>query len=82
MALVVTGWALAAVPTVLLVACMVAGRYVAEDRLLALARRRPPSRRPRLRAVALSRSAVVAVRGGALLARSLAKRPPPALLSR
>jgi hypothetical protein len=69
-----------AAPCAVLVLPLLGGRYVGEDRIARL-RARDRSR-PRVRAARVlspvSRSAVVSVaRGGRLIARSLAVRPPP-----
>jgi hypothetical protein len=65
-------------PVLVLCAPLVAGRYVGEERLLALVdrdvARRP--RRPARLPVPGTRVRVME-RGGRLVARSLAKRPPP-----
>jgi hypothetical protein len=69
---------LSAAPTLLLCASLLAGRYVGEERLLALAHGRVA--RPRRRRVRVSAPRTrmrVMARGGRLVARSLAKRPPP-----
>jgi hypothetical protein len=65
-------------PVLLLCAPLVAGRYVGEERLLALANRYaadPPRRGSRV-AVPRTRRRVMP-RGGRLVASSLAERPPP-----
>jgi hypothetical protein len=69
-------------PALVLALPLALGRYVAEDRLVELAAR--PSKR-RLRPLRLptphSRPRVMA-RGGCLVARAMAKRPPPPGASR
>jgi hypothetical protein len=74
---------IALVPALLLFAALVAGRYPGERaiaRLAAHAQTRRPRRAPR--AIAPARRAPrTAVRPGELLARSLATRPPPSLLT-
>jgi hypothetical protein len=79
--LVAAAGVLAALPALLAFALLFAGRYPGADRLDRLIRGRcarpaayAPARPPRLRTVSHS------WRGGELIARSLAKRPPPALL--
>src|SRR4051812_8811639 len=72
--------ALIAVPALLLLLPLAAGRYVGSERLVRLARRVP---RPRLRrgtrAAVLRRPVLrVVPRGGLLIAVSLARRGPPA----
>jgi hypothetical protein len=65
-------------PVLVLCAPLVAGRYVGEERLLALAGRAVVRRSRRPARVPLPRTRVRAMeRGGRLVARSLAKRPPP-----
>jgi hypothetical protein len=65
-------------PVLVLCAPLLAGRYVGEARLLALAGREVARRsRPQARML-VPRTRVRAMeRGGRLVARSLAKRPPP-----
>jgi hypothetical protein len=72
--------ALIAVPALLLLLPLAAGRYVGSERLVRLARRVPRPRLPRgARAAARRRPALrVAPRGGLLIAVSLARRGPPA----
>lgn len=74
---------LALVPGLLLFAALVLGRYPGERTLVRIATRgrtRRPRRAPR--AIAPKpRAPLVAVRAGELLARSLATRPPPPLLT-
>jgi hypothetical protein len=67
-------------PALLLLVALFAGRFPGERRLAALvARARPRTRRrARVRPASASRAPWVPLaRGGALLAHSLAKRPPP-----
>jgi hypothetical protein len=68
-------------PALALALTLFARRYPGERRLFALRRRRPRVRWPRPRSSISIRARVPlrAVRGGLLLARSLAVRPPPAL---
>jgi hypothetical protein len=72
--------ALIALPALLLLLPLAAGRYVGSERLVRLARRVPRPRLPRgARAVARRRPALrPAPRGGLLIAVSLARRGPPA----
>jgi hypothetical protein len=72
--------ALIAVPALLLLLPLVAGRYVGAERLVRLARRVPRPRLPRgARALVRRRPALrSAPRGGLLIAVSLARRGPPA----
>jgi hypothetical protein len=66
-----------AAPALLLALPLVHGRYVAEDRLAGFARgRHEPRRRPLRMPAPPSRPRVMA-RGGRLVARAMAKRPPP-----
>ena len=68
-----------AAPAVLLALPLALGRYVAEDRLAGLAGRRLHVRRLRpLRQPAPRSRPRVMDRGGRLVARAMAKRPPPA----
>ena len=71
-------------PAIVLLASLLSGRYVGEDRLSRLAAAfRPHARRRRPRAAAPARRPsrhLPMPRGGSLLATSLAVRPPPALL--
>jgi len=69
-------------PAVLLVIPLLVRRYPGERALIAL-RRTERARWPRPRSSMPARRRVVlaAVRGGRLLGRSLAVRPPPALLA-
>ena len=73
-------------PAIVLLASLLTGRYVGEDRLARLAAaRRPPRRRdslarnPALAGAANRRPPMP--RGGRLVATSLAVRPPPVLLA-
>lgn len=70
----------AALPALLAFVPLLAGRYIGADRLESLIERR--RRSPRPRAVAALRPRVrpvlFDVRGGRLIAASLAERPPPA----
>ena len=71
-------------PAIVLLASLLTGRYVGEDRLARLAAsRRPPRRRAQARTVptAAARRRPLMPRGGRLVATSLAVRPPPALLA-
>jgi len=71
-------------PAIVLLASLLSGRYVGEERLQRLAaafrpharRRRPPAAAP----VRRPPRRLPVPRGGSLLAASLAVRPPPALL--
>lgn len=68
-------------PTILLLAPLLLGRYVGEERIASLAarvraRRRPHRLAPRIRGHARPVERLLS-RGGALIARSLAVRPPP-----
>jgi hypothetical protein len=79
--LVAAAGVLAALPALLAFTLLFAGRYPGADRLerLIAGHSARPAAYPALRAVhppTISRSS----RGGELIARSLAKRPPPALL--
>jgi hypothetical protein len=67
-------------PALTLALVLLARRYPGERSLLALRHRRPPARWPRPSStVSAGRPApLAAVRGGLLIARSLAVRPPPA----
>ena len=71
-------------PALLLVLPLLAGRYVGEDVVVALATLRVAARRPAPRLSARLPRAPRAVRprGGRLLAASLAERGPPALRAR
>ncbi|UUY06109.1 hypothetical protein LRS13_11520 [Svornostia abyssi] len=72
---------LLAAPVLLLALPLLAGRYLGEETLDRLARVVAARRRPRTVAALLSTARgprVLLARGGALLARSLAVRPPPA----
>jgi hypothetical protein len=70
---------LSAVPALLLLVPLLAGRYVGETRIGRLAGRRP-RRRPAQRTVAMRRRPVRSrPRGGRLIAVSLAERGPPGL---
>jgi hypothetical protein len=65
-------------PSLLLVAPLLFGRYVGEQRIAALAARPARSRRRPARGVRLPRAAERLMhRGGRLVASSMAKRPPP-----
>ncbi|HTA35947.1 MAG TPA: hypothetical protein VK761_04450 [Solirubrobacteraceae bacterium] len=69
-------------PVAAVVLPLLARRYPGERVLLALrrtSRKRTPRARPYL--TSRGRTVVVAVRGSSLLGRSLAVRPPPALLA-
>jgi hypothetical protein len=76
----IDGGALFLAPAVLLALPLLLGRYVGEERMVALLR---PVRRARAvrapRRVGASRPPLVIHRGGELIARSLAVRPPPLL---
>jgi hypothetical protein len=68
-------------PALLLVAPLLAGRYVGESLITKLsAERRPRRRRSASRASTPPPPALWLPRGASLLARSLAERPPPAPL--
>ena len=73
---------LALAPLLLLLATLVAGRYVGEERIARLAARlRPRRRRPHVARLGCEQPApVVLPRGGRLIAASLAQRGPPAVL--
>jgi len=74
---------LALAPLLLLVASLLAGRYLGEERIARLAarRRRPATRRARMARLGRAQAApVVLPRGGRLIAASLAHRGPPAVL--
>jgi hypothetical protein len=77
------GWAYMA-PAVFVAVPLLAGRYLGEDHIAQLARwvqkRRAPRRAPRVCGHARA-PRCVASRGGALIARSLAVRPPPPALT-
>jgi len=91
--LLVAGWALLVAvgaiqetgllclaPALLLCVPLLLGRYVGEERLATLARRAPARRRRRLAPAARPLARVpLMLRGGRLVAASLAKRPPPAV---
>jgi hypothetical protein len=69
-------------PAIVLLASLLTGRYVGEERLARLAAAIRPSRPRRLRAARLvlpRRRQGVMPRGGRLVATSLAVRPPPAV---
>jgi hypothetical protein len=72
--------ALIAVPVLLVLLPLVAGRYVGSERLVRIVRRvRPPARRQGARPLARRRPDIrPAPRGGLLIAVSLARRGPPA----
>jgi len=74
---------LALVPALLLFAALAAGRYPGERAITRLAARNQTARTRRApRAIAPPRRAPrVSIRPGELLARSLATRPPPSLLT-
>jgi hypothetical protein len=76
----VHGDALIAVPALLLLLPLAAGRYVGAERLVRIVRRiAPPWRRRAARPAAVRRRAVrPGPRGGLLIAVSLARRGPPA----
>lgn len=71
-------------PALLLLVALFAGRYPGERRLSEIAargRRRGARRAPTQPTAARPRvPGVLVARGGALLARSLAKRPPPLMV--
>jgi len=72
---------LLAVPALLLLMPLVAGRYVGEDGLARLAgRRAAPRRRTPARLGARRRTPRALARGGRLIAAALAERGPPAPL--
>jgi hypothetical protein len=73
---------LALAPLLLLLATLLAGHYVGEERIARLAARlRPPARRARVARLGCGQPAgVVPPRGGRLIAASLAQRGPPAVL--
>ena len=73
---------LALAPLLLLLASLLAGRYVGEERIARLAARlRPSARRARVARLGRGqRAPVVPARGGRLIAVSLAQRGPPAVL--
>ncbi|MBJ7518153.1 MAG: hypothetical protein JHC84_00535 [Solirubrobacteraceae bacterium] len=75
---------LLAAPLLLMALPLLAGRYLGEEALDRLVRIAASRRRPRAR-LSLPSAArgprVLFARGGALLARSLAVRPPPAALA-
>jgi hypothetical protein len=67
-------------PAIALVAALLNGRYVGEERLRRLAAAFRPSRRRRPQAAAvprIPRRRALMPRGGSLVATSLAVRPPP-----
>jgi hypothetical protein len=69
-------------PAIVLLASLLTGRYVGEDRLRRLAAGFRPHRRRGLRAAAAPRPArprALMPRGGCLVGTSLAVRPPPHL---
>jgi len=68
-------------PALLLALPLLFGRYVGEERILALMapRRRAPQRRPPKRIDFPRRPRTLRRRAGELIARSLAVRPPPHL---
>jgi hypothetical protein len=71
-------------PAIVLLASLLSGRYVGEDRLRRLAAAFRPRRRRRPRAAPASRllrRRALMPRGGSLVATSLAVRPPPHLLA-
>ena len=63
-------------PALLLLAPLLKGRYVCEERLVALISRLPAVRAPRQ--IAKPRPLARIIRANELIARSLAVRPPPA----
>jgi hypothetical protein len=66
-------------PALVIALPLLAGRYVGEERLLAIARALPrPRRRARRSRPACGLPAQVLPRGGLLIATALAVRPPPA----
>lgn len=71
---------LLAVPTLLFILPLIAGRYIGEERLAQLAAAFAPLRRRAARSLAATarRSPRTLPRGGHLIATSLAVRPPPA----
>lgn len=71
-------------PAIVLLATLLSGRYVGEDRLRRLAAAFRPSRRRRPRAAPgqrVRRRLALMPRGGSLVATSLAVRPPPHFLA-
>jgi hypothetical protein len=71
-------------PAIVLLASLLTGRYVGEERLQRLAAAFRPRRRRRARAVPtlpLPRRMALMPRGGSLVATSLAVRPPPPQLA-
>lgn len=71
-------------PAIILLASLMSGRYVGEERLQRLAAACRPDRRRRPRAVVqarLPRPRAALPRGGCLVATSLAVRPPPLCLA-
>lgn len=71
-------------PAIVLIASLLTGRYVGEERLRRLSAAFRPQRRRRPRAVPVPRVArrrALMPRGGSLVAMSLAVRPPPQLLA-
>lgn len=67
-------------PALLILAPLVAGRYIGEELIAKLAARRAPRTRARRTLAAARRPRVrTRPRGSALIAFSLAERPPPAL---
>jgi hypothetical protein len=64
-------------PALLLLLLLRKGHYLGEQRLIGLMARQPVVRAPRQ--IAQPRALARCIRGGELLARSLAVRPPPAL---
>jgi hypothetical protein len=73
---------LALAPLLLLLATLVCGRYVGEERIARLAARvRRPARQARVARLGRGHAAgFVPPRGGRLIAASLAQRGPPAVL--
>jgi hypothetical protein len=71
-------------PAIFVAVPLLAGRYLGEDQIARLARwvarRRPPRRAPRVSGHARAPLCLLS-RGGALIARSLAVRPPPLALT-
>jgi hypothetical protein len=69
--------ALIAVPALLVLLPLAAGRYVGEERIARLARRAPRPARPRPAPVVRRQSRGRMARGGLLIAVALARRGPP-----
>jgi hypothetical protein len=66
-------------PAFLLALPLLTGRYVGEERLIARAKRTPAIRAPRQ--ISTARPSATTLKGGELIARFLAVRPPPPLLA-